>query len=99
MLRGVRVKALPTPNGERALLAAVIVQAVVDCQRGDISAADWLESTGRAWCALLGIEFSGAWQTADVRALRPRVSPEERRAQDRERGARYRARLRAAVTL
>jgi hypothetical protein len=51
------------PDGERRLLAAIVLQAVIDAQRGRPGAMEWLESTGRAWCELLGIPVDD-WTTA-----------------------------------
>lgn len=48
------------------MLCAVIVRAVVDAERGNTEARAWLETTGRAWCALLGLEVAD-WKTAGSR--------------------------------
>lgn len=48
----------PVPAGvwpERRLLAAVVLQAVVDAGRGNPEAADWLVTVGGDWCAALGL--------------------------------------------
>lgn len=85
----------------RRLLCAVIVKAIEDAQRGDAGAAEWLESTGAAWCALLHIEPDD-WQAAGGRlpAVRRELllgeDPEHQRQQWRIRGARRRERQRTA---
>lgn len=44
-------------DGERQLIAAIILAAVQASEKGDAEATDWLNSTGREWCEkLLGIE-------------------------------------------
>lgn len=57
-LRGRIVKPLRTSGGERALVAALISQALTDARRGSIEARDWLRIAGPAWCDLLGIDGS-----------------------------------------
>jgi hypothetical protein len=73
---------------ERRLLCAVLLRAVEDARRGDVEAAAWLEDTGRAWCALLGIPADD-WPAAGSRLqdARRELLPDD----DAERFRRYRA--------
>lgn len=81
-LRGWIVRPLRSAVGERRLLVACILQAVKDAQRGDVDAWAWLETTGRAWCELLGIPVAD-WQVAAGRVERCRrelaAEPADRR--------------------
>lgn len=57
-----------TRSGERALLAAVIAQALKDARRGSQEAASWLDDVGPDWCEdFLGIAATAAvaWRAAD----------------------------------
>lgn len=78
-------------RGELALCCAIILQAFDDLRRGDASAGDWLETTGREWCEVLfGLDVEGV----DLRQLAGRVrKPHAPRvpASGRERARRYRA--------
>jgi hypothetical protein len=88
---------------ERALLAAVLLQAIVDAQRGDQEAARWLETTGQASADLfLGVhpEAFALWRAAAALRRRPghvtRNGPApatvtRRRERDRERSRARRA--------
>ncbi len=89
-------------DGERQLLAAIIVGAVAEAEDGDLEAAAWLNSTGRTWAEkLLGIEEPGNMRSiAEVRrelALPPVGTPARQAHEQqlwRERGARSRERQR-----
>jgi hypothetical protein len=70
-LRGWIVRPLRSPVGERRLLVACILRALHDAQRGDMAAWVWLDTTGRAWCALLDIPVDD-WQAAAGRVERCR---------------------------
>jgi hypothetical protein len=99
-MRGRLVRGLRSAIGERALVAAVIAQALKDAQRGNAEAAAWLDEVGPGWCeSFLGIDATAAadWRSADVGA-RPPADLEALRAADHERTRRYRERQRAKHT-
>lgn len=52
-------------DGERALCAATLLQAVADAQRGDLVAAEWLEAGGGLWGEYLQISDAvRCWRSA-----------------------------------
>ena len=93
-----------TFDGERKLIAAIIIRAVQESEGGNGEAADWLATTGREWCEkLLGIEQPGSMLSlAEARrqVLADPVASAQRRERDlaryREHGVCCRERLRAA---
>jgi hypothetical protein len=86
-MRGRLVRGLGSASGERALLAAVIAQALKDARRGSQEAASWLDDVGPDWCDdFLGIAATAAvdWRAADHERQRakqtqnpPKVPTEE----------------------
>jgi hypothetical protein len=71
-LRGWVVKPLRSVDGERRLIVACITQALLDARKGDVEAWRWLDTTGRRWCELLGIDGVEDWQAAALRMDRCR---------------------------
>jgi len=69
-------------DGERRLIAAIIVRAVEESLAGDAEAADWLATTGSNWCDwFLGLLVPpDAWAHIDLKAARRLVSTKERAA-------------------
>lgn len=64
MVSGWIVKPLRSADGERRLVVAAVLQALQDARRGDVEAWVWLDTTGRQWCEMLGIDGVDDWQTA-----------------------------------
>jgi hypothetical protein len=96
-MRGRIVKPLRSPSGERALVAAIIAQALLDARRGNVEAADWLETVGCAWCeAFLHVDAAkiGAWRSVNLKpepAKRDWTNSAERSRAYREKKRRERA--------
>ncbi len=63
-------------DGQRRLLAAIILRAVEQAQRGDAEAGAWLATVGCDWCAhFLHFEVApDAWAHVDLAAARRRLS-------------------------
>jgi hypothetical protein len=91
-------------DGERRLIAAIILRAVEQVEAGGAQAAearDWLITVGCAWAErflkIEGIDPTD-WQRISLKAARKIVAEnyiEPPRAWDPERGRRYRERLRS----
>jgi hypothetical protein len=69
-LRGWIVKPRRSSTGERALLAAVVYQALVDANAGDRQAQEWLRTVAPEWCEFIGIDGSRL-RTALPKVKRP----------------------------
>jgi hypothetical protein len=90
-------------DGERQLLAAIIVEAIRTAQAGGAQAgeaAQWLATVGCEWCErFLNIEGIGPadWQRLSLKAAHKIIADNHPplAAADRERGRRYRERLRS----
>lgn len=96
-MRGQAVKPLRSASPERAILAAIVGQALRDAQRGDAEAADWLDDVGPLFCGVLGLDEAAAadWRNANLQARAP-IDEERRLAMGRERNRRRDAKKRAA---
>jgi len=88
-------------NGERRLLAAIIVEAIRTAQAGGAKApeaAEWLATVGCEWGArFLHIEGIGPtdWQRISVKTAQKIISADAPPDWDPARGRRYRERLQA----
>lgn len=67
MVRGWIVKPLRSSSGERALAAAIVLQAVMDARKGVVEAAEWIEECGADWCDAIGMdgERLASWRNVD----------------------------------
>jgi hypothetical protein len=104
MLRGTRTLGEAEVCGERALLAAVVRQALEDAKRGSSEAAEWLDHVAPWWCAKLldlDAERVRAWRGVLGGSRTPyRVRTTQAPAlSSAERGRQYRARKRAAAVV
>jgi len=88
-MRGWIVKPRLAVDGERRLVAMVILQALRDARRGSGEAQEWLRVLGPAWCELIDIDGSRLltdWPAQprpapSANALRCRRRYQERKAQ------------------
>jgi hypothetical protein len=64
-LRGRILRASDRPLPERALLAAVLLQAIREAQHGDLAAADFLDAVFEEWRSLFGLEVRD-WRQAQA---------------------------------
>lgn len=63
----------------KALAAATVHQAVIDCRRGDYTARQWLLTDGLIWLDGLGLDFDPDWLAGWVNAGCPDLRRRNRR--------------------